>query len=97
MPGILKNVIAFWVPSYLYLFANGDRRSQIEIRNLYQAQEEDVLRVHPVPVEFTYTVRGKGIITYSCNWPAGGRGGGGWREEEELICPQPPRKKKSPF
>ena len=81
MPGILKNVIAFWVPSYLYLFANGDQRSQIEIRNLYhfcyQAQEEDVLRVHPVPVEFTYTVRGKGIITYNCNWSAGGRGDGG--------------------
>ena len=76
----IKKYNCFWAPSYLYLFANGDRRSQIEIRNLYhacyQAQEEDVLRMHPVPVEFTYTVRGKGIITYNCNWSAGGWGVG---------------------
>ena len=81
-----------WVTSHLYLFANGDRRAQIEIRNLYhfcyQAQEEDVPRVHPVPVEFTYTVRGKGIITYNCNWSV--VGGGGWRGWGRIYPPPPP-------
>ena len=34
----------------------------------YQAQEEDVPRVHPLRVEFKYTVRGQGIITCNRDW-----------------------------
>ena len=50
---------------------------------LLEAQEEDVLRVHPLRVECKYTVRGQGIIT--CMQPrlvAGGEGVVG----EEVIC-----------
>ena len=56
--------------------------------------------MHPVPVEFTYTVRGKGIITYNCNWSAGGGGvwgGGGGGDEGGINLPPrppPPRPKK---
>ena len=49
---------------------------------LLEAQEEDVLRVHPLRVECKYTVMGQGIIT--CMQPrlvAGGEGVG-----EEVIC-----------
>ena len=57
---------------------------------LLEAQEEDVLRVHPLRVECKYTVMGQGIIT--CMQPrlvAGGEGVG-----EEVICH---KKKFSPF
>ena len=62
-----------------------DRRSQIKTGNLYtlcyQAQE-DVPGEDPLRVEFKYTVRGRGIITYNCEWSGlgGGGGGGGGRE-----------------
>ena len=49
---------------------------------LLEAQEEDVLRVHPLRVECKYTVRAKDATA------TGGRGcgGGGGGEGEEVIC-----------
>ena len=50
---------------------------------LLEAQEEDVLRVHPLRVECKYTVRGQGIITFmQPRLVAGGEGVVG----EEVIC-----------
>ena len=52
----------------------GVHRLRFEICTIFvtkQAQEEHVPRVHPLPVEFTYTVRDQGIIT-ATGW------GGGW-------------------
>ena len=75
--------------------ANGDQRSQIKIGNLYnpchQAQAEDVPRVDPLPVKFTYTLRGQGIITNNCGWSGEEVGG-------RINSPPPPKKKlNSPF
>ena len=60
----------FWVPSY-DLFASARKvvfptptvTGVHRLRLLYQAQEGDAPRVHPLRVEFKYTVRGQGIIT----------------------------------
>ena len=50
---------------------------------LLEAQEEDVLRVHPLRVECKYTVRGQGFIPFmQPRLVAGGEGVGG----EEVIC-----------
>ena len=86
--GDIQKCNCFWVSSY-DLFASarkaafhaptvtGVHRLTGNLYNLcYQAQEEHVPRVHPLPVEFTYTVRDQGIITYNCDWL-------GWRVREE--------------
>ena len=52
------------------VFKNWEKRGRLCFLSwsTIMAQEEDVPRVHPLRVEFKYTVRGQGIITCNRDW-----------------------------
>ena len=52
------------------VFKNWEKRGRLCFLSwsTIMAQEEDIPRVHPLRVEFKYTVRGQGIITCNRDW-----------------------------
>ena len=80
----------FWVPSYdlfasahkeVFSCTNGIQRGHLCFLSwltITAQEEEDVPRVHPLQVEFKYTVRGQGIMMCNHDWWEGAWG--------EVIC-----------